>query len=94
MTKHSLNAEKEPSTRRTLHADVSTRKGANGELFLDNSIPHFTEKSITTAKVVAFDHDFTLKRIKIHTNKEGTPCVCREKNTAEDWRNSKILPSN
>ena len=31
-------AEKEFSTRQTLHADVSTRKGANGELFLDNSI--------------------------------------------------------
>ncbi len=32
---YSFNAEKEPSTRRTLHADVSTRKGANGELFLE-----------------------------------------------------------
>ena len=36
---YSFNAEKESSTRRTLHADVNTRKGANGELFLDNSIP-------------------------------------------------------
>ena len=26
-------AKKEPSTRRILHADVNTRKGANGELF-------------------------------------------------------------
>lgn len=32
------NKEKESSTRRTLHADVNTRKGANGELFLDDSI--------------------------------------------------------
>jgi hypothetical protein len=47
---YSFNAEKEPSTRRTLHADVSTRKGANGELFLDNSIPHFTEKSTETTE--------------------------------------------
>ena len=35
---YSFNAEKESSTRRTLHADVNTRKGANGELFLDDSI--------------------------------------------------------
>ena len=31
---YSFNAEKESSTRRTLHAAVNTRKGANGELFL------------------------------------------------------------
>ena len=36
---YSFNAEKESPTRRTLHADVNTRKGANGELFLDDSIP-------------------------------------------------------
>lgn len=35
---YSFNAEKESSTRQTLHADVNTRKGANGELFLDDSI--------------------------------------------------------
>ena len=35
---YSFNAEKESSTRQTLHADVSTRKGTNGELFLDDSI--------------------------------------------------------
>ena len=35
---YSFSAEKEFSTRRTLHAGVSTRKGANGELFLDDSI--------------------------------------------------------
>ena len=37
---YSFNAEKEPSTRQTLHADVSTRKGTNGKLFLDDSISH------------------------------------------------------
>ena len=36
---YSFNAEKESSTRRTLHADVITRKGNNGELFLEDSIP-------------------------------------------------------
>ncbi|MBQ7333204.1 MAG: hypothetical protein IJW38_02525 [Clostridia bacterium] len=41
---YSFNAEKEPSTRQTLHAGVNTRKGANGELFLDNSIPDSSEK--------------------------------------------------
>ena len=42
---YSFNAEKEPSTRRTLHAAVNTYKGANGELFLDNSISQNSEKS-------------------------------------------------
>lgn len=41
---YSYNAEKESPTRRTLHADVNTYKGANGELFLDNSIPQSNEK--------------------------------------------------
>jgi len=36
---------------------VSTRKGANGELFLDNSIPHFTEKSTETAKKVSIGEE-------------------------------------
>lgn len=36
---YSLNAEKESSTRRTLHAAVNTYKGANGELFIDDMIP-------------------------------------------------------
>lgn len=35
---YSFNAEKESSTRQTLHAAVNTHKGANGELFLDDSI--------------------------------------------------------
>ena len=38
-----LEEKEEPSTRRTLHADVNTRKGANGELFID-SIPDSVEK--------------------------------------------------
>ncbi len=37
-----FNAEKKSSTRRTLHAGVSTVKGANGELFLDNNISQDT----------------------------------------------------
>ena len=43
---YSFNAEKteESSTRQTLHAGVNTRKGANGELFID-SIPDSAEKS-------------------------------------------------
>jgi hypothetical protein len=36
---YSFNAEKESSTRRTLHAGVNTREGANGELFLDDKLP-------------------------------------------------------
>ena len=35
---YSYNAEKESSTQRTLHAAVNTRKGANGELFLDDIV--------------------------------------------------------
>ena len=41
---YSFNAEKESSTRRTLHADVSTVKGANGELFIE-SIPQAAQKN-------------------------------------------------
>ena len=43
---YSFNAEKaeESSTQQTLHAAVNTRKGANGELFID-SIPDLSEKS-------------------------------------------------
>ena len=36
---YSFNAEKESSTRRTLHAAVNTYKGANGELFIADMIP-------------------------------------------------------
>ena len=36
---YSFSAEKESSTRRTLHAAVNTIKGANGELFIGDSIP-------------------------------------------------------
>ena len=35
---YSFNAEKESSTRRTLHAAVNTRKGANGELFIEDIV--------------------------------------------------------
>ena len=46
---YSFSAEKKPSTRQTLHAAVSTRKGTNGELFID-SIPQSPEKSTLSAK--------------------------------------------
>ena len=48
---YSFNAEKteESSTRRTLHAGVNTRKGANGELFID-SIPQPEQKSNSSGK--------------------------------------------
>ena len=49
---YSFNAEKESSTQRTLHAAVSTRKGTNGELFLDKSIPQNSEKSTDSEKKV------------------------------------------
>ena len=48
---YSFNAEKEPSTRQTLHADVITYKGDNGELFLDNSIPQSTEDVNTKSEI-------------------------------------------
>ncbi|MBO7195784.1 MAG: hypothetical protein J6V80_00435 [Clostridia bacterium] len=60
---YSYNAEKtkESSTRRTLHAGVNTRKGANGELFVD-SIPQksqndkaFDKKSEKDFKQSQFD---------------------------------------
>ena len=41
---YSFNAEKESSTRQTLHADVITYKGDNGELFLDKRIAENQEK--------------------------------------------------
>ena len=46
---YSFNAEKteESSTRQTMHAAVNTRKGANGELFID-SVPQSSEKSNTS----------------------------------------------
>lgn len=52
------NKEKELSTRRTLHADVNTRKGANGELFID-SIPDFVPKSNS------FDENFSKMLIRV-----------------------------
>lgn len=54
---YSFNAEKESSTRRTLHADVNTRKGANGELFLDNSIPQNSDLSTGSGEKVAGNYD-------------------------------------
>ncbi|MBQ8893372.1 MAG: hypothetical protein IJ043_03070 [Clostridia bacterium] len=36
---YSFNAEKESSTRQTLHAAVNTVKGANGELFVNDNVP-------------------------------------------------------
>ncbi len=45
---YSFNAEKESSTQRTLHAAVNTRKGANGELFIDSI--HDNEQKTTPLK--------------------------------------------
>ena len=45
---YSFNAEKEFSTQRTLHAAVNTYHGANGELFLDKSIPQ--NQDLSTGK--------------------------------------------
>ena len=42
-----LMQKKEFSTRQTLHADVNTYKGANGELFIDNNISQSNAKSNT-----------------------------------------------
>ena len=55
---YSYNAEKtkEPSTRRTIHADVNTRKGVNGELFVD-SISQNAENSNTSGKNSSKDFD-------------------------------------
>ena len=47
---YSFNAEKEFPTRRTFHAGVNTRKGANGELFLDNSISKKTQNVKTNSE--------------------------------------------
>ena len=40
---YSFSTEKESSTQRTLHAAVSTHKGANGELFLNNIVSNSNE---------------------------------------------------
>ena len=56
---YSFNAEKESSTRQTLHADVSTRKGTNGELFLDDSITQETD-SVNTFDKNSFDKLYSL----------------------------------
>ena len=50
---YSYNAEKESPTRRTLHAGVNTYKGANGELFFDNSISQTEEKSTLSEEKVS-----------------------------------------
>ena len=51
-------AKKELSTRRTLHADVNTRKGANGELFID-SIPD------SLPKINSFDKNSSKMLIRV-----------------------------
>ena len=47
---YSISAEKEPPTRRTLHADVNTHKGANGELFVDEIVSQPDKKVNTPGK--------------------------------------------
>ena len=51
---YSVNAEKESSTRRTLHAGVNTRKDANGERFLLDGASQPTAKvNAPDKKVIA-----------------------------------------
>ena len=59
---YSFNAEKtkELSTRQTLHAGVNTRKGANGELFI-NSISETSEKINPSDKKTSKNSKFNLK---------------------------------
>ena len=59
---YSFNAEKtkEFSTRQTLHAGVNTRKGANGELFID-SISQNSEKINTFDKKTSDEPKFSRK---------------------------------
>ena len=56
------NKEKESSTRRTLHADVNTRKGANGELFLDDSIPQRKSSVNSESSISENDSDAAGRR--------------------------------
>jgi hypothetical protein len=53
---YSFSAEKakEPSTRQTLHAGVNTYQGANGELFLDNSISDSAEKVNRNSEKISY----------------------------------------
>ena len=69
---YSYNAEKtkEPSTRRTIHADVNTRKGVNGELFVD-SISQNAENSNTFNEKSAKDHKQSQFDIIQETNPMG-----------------------
>ncbi len=57
---YSFNAEKDSSTRRTLHADVRTRKGTNGEIFFDDSI---AQKSGNVKGQVFFDESVELNEL-------------------------------
>lgn len=61
---YSFNAEKESSTRRTLHADVNTRKGANGELFLDDSIHDFEPIVKTSDEISSGNSSGNVKKSK------------------------------
>ena len=58
---YSFNAEKEPSTRQTLHADVITYKGDNGELFLDNRIAQKPEVVNPESKIRSKSRTITAK---------------------------------
>ena len=63
---YSFNAEKESSTRRTLHAAVNTYKGANGELFIDDMIP----QESSSVKENTFDTQNQARRILLPDGSE------------------------
>ena len=66
---YSFNAEKESSTQRTLHAAVNTYKGANGELFIDNSVP----QSPNSVNSKLLDREFSDADIKYSIREEAPP---------------------
>ena len=77
---YSFNAEKtkESSTRQTLHAAVNTRKGANGELFID-SIPQTTEKSNSFSEKTSENSSDNTKKTKYQLEAEEFDKLANEK---------------
>ena len=84
---YSFNAEKteESSTRRTLHAGVNTRKGANGELFID-SIPQSKEKSNSFDKNSSDRQDARQYAVSLDEDNNGRKLTSEQ---AEYFRDSK-----
>lgn len=89
---YSFNAEKEPSTQRTLHAAVSTRKGANGELFLDDSI-HQNSENVKSKLQYSRINPNESDRIGVDTNEEERARILRSR-TFTDVPNIDDVPKN